>query len=240
MPLYFQYSSETLQSSIFELNRVLTQLDVPYDINAPAIERYLAELEWCGSPGEPVYWLMMARLMEMALLCAGNYADNSEISAAGDLLLNPREIVVRDYDHGKSRITRRQGFLSEQSGQRRLPWNRCGRLLNKYSVEIVTPALLPYLAAQLESSRCITRSYLGSVRLRMCKLADTIGFLCAGALTSMETLHHYIRNDSPENKVFINANLCCFDTQTYERLGEEIESTADPDFKSSFIVPHPF
>ena len=37
-----------------------------------------------------IYWLTYVRIREAALLCAGNYADNGEYQAAGDLLVNPQ------------------------------------------------------------------------------------------------------------------------------------------------------
>lgn len=242
MPLCFQNSTSLFHWPVIELNRVLTRLDVPHNINECVIERFLAELEWCGwRGGEPVYWLMVARLTEMTLLCAGSYADNCEFSAAGDLLVNPRKIVVRE-ENGKSWVKKRHSRLSDNlRPQRMVPgYPGCRFFMPKYSLETVKPALLPYLFDQLKSSRCITPAYLDSVQGRMCKIADTIGFLSAGSLTTMEELYDHIHNGSPENKVFINANLCRFDTLTYACLGEEIESAGDPAFESRFIVPGPF
>ena len=41
-----------------------------------------------------IYWLSMSRVMELALLCAGNYADFGLIREAADLLVNPRHTEI--------------------------------------------------------------------------------------------------------------------------------------------------
>ena len=40
------------------------------------------------------YWLSMSRVMELALLCAGNFADFGQICKAGDFIVNPRHTEV--------------------------------------------------------------------------------------------------------------------------------------------------
>ena len=70
----------------------------PYVVNEGRIEDWLDELEMQNNEKNPVYWLLLVRLNELALLCAGNYADNCEFSAAGDLLLNPRKMMVHFND----------------------------------------------------------------------------------------------------------------------------------------------
>jgi len=64
----------------------------------------------------PSYWLLLVRIAEAALLCAGNYADNCEYEAAGDFLVTPREILVHRRSDGHSEAKNRHGRLSRQFG----------------------------------------------------------------------------------------------------------------------------
>jgi hypothetical protein len=70
------------------LNEELEDLRLPHEINEPAIEGLLKKLEGSGASDQSLYWLLMARMFELALFCAGHYADNCEFTAAGDLLVN--------------------------------------------------------------------------------------------------------------------------------------------------------
>ncbi len=76
--------------SIFTLNNQMDLANVPYGLNEDKILEVLSVLEYIGDETTPEYWLMVCRISEMALLCAGQYADGCEFSAAGDLLVNPR------------------------------------------------------------------------------------------------------------------------------------------------------
>ena len=81
-------------AAIRQLNNVLDKVAVPYVVNEGWIKNCLDKLETQNKEKNPVYWLLLVRLNELALLCAGNYADNCEFSAAGDLLVNPKKNFV--------------------------------------------------------------------------------------------------------------------------------------------------
>lgn len=81
-------------AALRQLNNVLDKVAVPYVVNEGWIENCLDKLETQNKEKNPVYWLLLVRLNELALLCAGNYADNCEFSAAGDLLVNPKKKFV--------------------------------------------------------------------------------------------------------------------------------------------------
>ncbi len=224
MAFCFQESTGTCELSVFELNRELTGLDVPGSINESVIEYFLDGLELCDMKEQPVYWLMMARLTETALLCAGNYADNCEFTAAGDLLINPRKIVVHEHKSRKSWVKKRHGRLSDQFNTKSVPLDMIGSSrLPEHSLEVVKPALLPYMIEQLEDSRRIPPRHIHNVKALMGKIVDTMGFLRAGSLESMEALHHLLGKGSTKEQAFIQANLCRFDSRIFDRLGEEIE-----------------
>ena len=79
---------------LLRLNALLDAAILPYEVNEGQIENWMNTLEASSAKDGPIYWLLWIRLMEAALLCAGNYVDNCEFSAAGDLLVNPRSIRI--------------------------------------------------------------------------------------------------------------------------------------------------
>lgn len=104
------------------LNEELDNFRLPHEINEPSIERLLKILEDSGASDQSFYWLLMARIFELALFCAGHYADNCEFSAAGDLLVNPRKVLIHRKGYPHSRVKQRHGRISDQlnnSGKRR-------------------------------------------------------------------------------------------------------------------------
>jgi len=105
------------RNPILILNKALDNLHVPHEVNEQTIENFLENLEAYGKTLRPVYWLMMARLFELSLICAGYYADNCEFPAAGDLLVNPRKILIHQKGYPHPLVKQRHGRLTEQLNQ---------------------------------------------------------------------------------------------------------------------------
>ena len=61
-----------------------------FSLNERVIEDLIEELDEITPIKDQGYWLTLTRINELALVCAGNYADNCEFSLVGDLLVNPR------------------------------------------------------------------------------------------------------------------------------------------------------
>ena len=206
------------------LNAELDTLKLPHVINERSIERFLTRLEDSGYCDQSSYWLVLARIFELAMLCAGHYADNGEFSAAGDLLVNPRKVFIHQKGHQHSLVKRRHGRISDQV-------NKGGRngknlfllLKHEVAVEIAKPAILPHLFKQMQDSRRIASWYLHHSAERMKKIADAIGFLSAWAVSGFGDLHNRLREVSPETRRFVDDHLCRFDTRCFERLGQEIQ-----------------
>lgn len=194
----------------------------PHEINETALERFLKMLEASAASGQSCFWLLKARIFELSLLCAGHYADNGEFSAAGDLLFNPRKVLIHRKGNPHSQVKPRHRRLSEQlnkGAMRRkhlLLW-----LKHEVAVEVAKPALLPCLFEQIQQSKQIASWYLKSAGERMKKIADTIGFLCSWSVSSFEDFHERIQTASPKTRRFINEHLCRFDMHYFERLGQE-------------------
>lgn len=137
----------------------------------------MTRLEDSGPSDQSSYWLVLARIFELALFCAGRYADNGELSAAGDLLVNPRKVLIRQKGHPHKLVKQRHGRISDQLNK----GGRCEKhlfLLLKHEVafEIAQPAILPHLFERMQGSRKIASWYLQHASERMKKIAEAIGF----------------------------------------------------------------
>lgn len=74
---------------LLRLNRKCDGTEVPAGVSEAIIEEILSDLVAIDpSPSPAQYWLVVARLAEMTLLCAGHYADNAELGLAYRLLFS--------------------------------------------------------------------------------------------------------------------------------------------------------
>ena len=211
------------RNSILTLNKALDNLHVPYDVNEQTIEKFLHGLETYNTADRAVYWLMMARLFELSLICAGHYADNCEFSAAGDLLVNPRKVLIHRRGYPYPLTKQRHGRLTEQLNKK----EKCREIvlfqvMHDVMVEVAKPAILPYLFERIERSYQIASWYLRNAKERMEKIADTIGFLSAWSLSKFEVLHHRLQKMSAKTRCFVADHQCNFDTSYFVRIGREI------------------
>ncbi len=192
-------------------------------VSEALLDECCSEIEKNYHPTEPIFWLLMARLCEAALLTAGNYADSAEFKAAGDLLVNPRKTDV--FIKGASEPVRkhRHGRISDQFNTSGLPFGDFIRWFSRHAVVHPTqPPLLPYLMAQLQASDFISGSYLSSCRERMNKIADTINFFMAWGISSFEELASRRAAWDPHTRQFVEAHLCRFKTDGFFKIGETI------------------
>jgi hypothetical protein len=214
--------------SIHRINTTLNRLRPPRDVTEPLLEDLLQQNEGCALESRNRYRLLTARMLEAALVCTGHYVDNCEFTAAGDLLVNPRQILIHIRGCRHPVIKWRHGKLSEQLAAycRTQPfpaWFKQNAVL-----EISKPALVPHLFQRLERFQCFRPAYLDSIRRRIGKAADTIGFLSAWGITGWEDMHRRIQSASPQQRGFIAANLCRFDLVDFHGLGREIDRMAHP------------
>ena len=222
---------------ILILNEALDHLQVPYEVSEQTIENFLQNLEAYNITDRPAYWLVMARLFELSLICAGQYADNCEFSAAGDLLVNPRKILIHRKGYSHPLLKQRHGRLTEQLNKGK----KCRELVllqvkNDVRIEVAKPAILPYLFERIEESGQIATWYLHDAQERMKKIADTIGFLSAWALSGFEVLHHRMQKISAKTRRFVADHQCNFDTRYFARIGREIPRIIEnPKVYSEFL-----
>jgi len=220
------------------LNNALDKAAVPYVVNEHQIEVWLNELEMQNNQKNPGYWLLLVRLFELALLCAGNYADNCEFSAAGDLLLNPRRILVHFKNARQPVLKQRHGKLSEQFG-RKGQSRKCAlqRLADHATIETKRQPLLPHLFKIMQNSGRVSASYLDLAGTRMKRIAETIGFLSSWQISDAAELYRRTTEAGPEASDFIQSNLCRFRNDLFFAIGDDVrQAMSNPLYRSDFLV----
>jgi len=206
-------------------------------LNEPFLEEVLEELENAFSYLGRPYWLSFARLTELALLCAGNYADNGFASGVGDLLFNPRLILVRIPGEApviKERHTPLTMQFRHKSSTRQgvIEW-----LKRWTTLETIKPALLPYMHFKLGQSGFIAEGHLSSIMERMHKIADTTALLLTGNMRSEAETHKWLNGACDSDRKMIKVRLCGFDTRIFDALGADVWNTCrGKPFHSGFLI----
>ncbi|HNT57109.1 MAG TPA: hypothetical protein PKL99_04460 [Syntrophales bacterium] len=209
-------------------------------LNEGFLDERRKELDNVPQDDPALYWLTYARLNELALYCAGNYTDNFEFSSAGDLLVNPRRILVHIRNRSGAVVKERRGNLTEQFGG--MAENREGVirwLKRETTLETKEKPLLPLFLENLVRSERMSDGYLESIRNRMRKIGDAIGFF--GCMNFVDSHEFYLRlqNTPEEEKAFIRSKFCRFDTKTFDALGSEISrAVGRGDGRSAFLKTH--
>jgi hypothetical protein len=180
---------------------------------------------------------LLVRVAEAALLCTGNYADSCEFSAAGDFLVNPREIVIRSRSGGRSTVKKRHGRISEQFG---FAGNGSSMAMKLFSdgvyLETAKAPLLPLMTQVLKESGRVASSFINRLEVCQRRIADTLGFLAAWRITDAAEFWKRMKASSPTERAFAESCMCRFETGTFYRIGAELwRSLARPDHRSSFL-----
>lgn len=209
---------------IREFNAELESASSLADLNEPFLEERLANLERCALIQDKLYWLSVARLMELALLCAGNYADACEFQLVGDLLLNPRVVYIHVRGEDYPVVKHRHEPLTEQFDQHGCSTSDVIDWLKKETIlELKKEALLPHLCKQMEDSRCFSEDYLESIRNRKIQIASLIGFLANASFEDAASLHLWMRSASLNDRKMVECRLCGFDRSVFLKLGLKIQ-----------------
>ncbi len=211
--------------SLYEINDQLDELGLLHNVNETTLHEKLAEVERFRNERSPVYWLVTARIAELALIVAGAYADGCEFSAAGDLLVNPRNVLIHVKGRRRPIAKWRHGTLSGQLNSTGEPHKRFVRWFkNNAALEISERALIPDLHERLTHSEMIAPSYLVDFKRKMEKIADVIGFLSAWKIRDAGSLVVQTRKASHETRHFVHANLCNFGDAIFNRIGRDIRN----------------
>ena len=206
-------------------------------LNEAFLVKKLRELEAIGASRDKLYWLTLARVTELAILCAGNYADNCEFRAAGDLLVNPRLTIVHTRRCKEGIIKRRHLKLTEQFGNLGGTKEEIVELVKREAViEIEEDPLLPDLYKQMQDSGFLAQNYLNSVNSRMKQIADVITFLLSYNVFSGVDLYNKLKSANQSEREFIESKLCKFNKKIFIELGNDIRRLAiNSSFVSNFL-----
>lgn len=223
--------------SMRTINTELQHAGSPFLLTEKILERYwVRALEFNNDRQSD--WLLLVRLAEAALICAGNYADNCEFRSAGDFLVNPREIVIHRRDGLCAMTKRRHGRLSDQLGRE---WTGCVEKKKRSSagdvdLEITKLPLLPHMTQILKQSGRVAPAFLQRLEEGQRRIADALAFLAAWRVFDSAELWKRLKASPPHERVFAESHLCRFDMQTFDRIGADLlQSLRDPGGHSPFL-----
>ena len=191
--------------------------------NEALLEERLSELEEIGCMWDSAYGLSLARINELALLCAGNYADHGEVQGVGDFLFNPRRILVHIRGMPIPVVKERHMALTEQFAD--VASSRGGVvewLRGQTVLEIERQPLLPHLYDRLRDSRAVSRDYLDSVNDRMTKIADLTAMVASGHFAKGLDMHQWLQYAAGPDRKFLESKLCRFDAKVFFELGKDV------------------
>lgn len=223
--------------SIRTINTELQHASLPFLLTEETIEGYWARALDVNNDRQSD-WLLLVRLAEAALICAGTYADNCEFRAAGDFLVNPREIVIHSRHGQRPIIKNRHGRLSEQFGRE---WVSCiekkkGSSAQGPDLEITKLPLLPHMTQVLNQSDRVAPAFLQRLAEGQRRIAGTLTFLAAWRIFDSAELWQRLKASPPHERVFAESHLCRFDMQTFDRIGADLlQSLRDPGGHSPFL-----
>ena len=182
----------------------------------------VSELEAMAHPGEDAYWLTMARIMELSLFCAGNHADSGMLREVGDLMFNPRTVMVHIRGQAMPVKKKRHEAMTAQFGDRVGAEDVISWLKNNTINEIREKPIVPTLMEALNSGGRMTDAYLESLDARACKIADAVNRVSICLNGPVDSFDHYLQTIDETERRFVESGLCRFDLDGFRELGNEI------------------
>jgi hypothetical protein len=178
----------------FELNYRLQEEAVDAQVNKSFIEHWLMRLWTIVSPRPECFWLFMARINELALLCSSRYVDCCEFSAA-------------------------DGFLVETSCA--LLDAGGGTDASKHRANHAGP-MLPALYDLLKDSGYMTEDYLLSVSRRTEQIAQVLRMLLALGIDNVDDISMRLSCMDIEQRRDFRSRLCLFDRKIFNEIGRAL------------------
>jgi hypothetical protein len=192
----------------FELNYRLQEEAIDTQINKAFVEEWLIRLWTIVTPAPQCFWLFLARINELALLCASRYVDCCEFAAADELLVKPSSALLRVE-------WRRAPFSLGRAG-------RAGRRGEGTSAGKKGGPLLPCLYGLLKRSGYMTEGYLLSVSRRTEKIAQVAGMLTAFGRGTMEDISMKLSSMDVDQRKDFRLRLCLFDRKIFNEIGRAL------------------
>ena len=225
---------------ILDVNRMMEEKAAVHKLNEEVLVHLLDLLEEASHVHGNLYWLSLARINELAIICAGNYADNCEFGLVGDLLVNPRKILIHIRGHSQPIVKERYTLLTEQFSHTAatrggvVEW-----LITHTIVEIGTQAILPHLLERLKNSGLFRESYLAAIESREKRVASLFAYLACQQFENQTAFTKWLQNASTEDQSLMKSKLCRFEFSLFGLLGEDIARTAnDFNYESNFLKGH--
>ena len=187
-----------------------------FSLNESSLEGLWDRLDNLVIAMDVSYWLTLARIHELALLSAENYANNGELTLVGDLLFNPRLILVHINGQKRPIIKKRHSSLTEQF--RGVPdvvqW-----LKKETSLETKIEALIPYLHQKMESSGYFCQDYFDLMKERKKKIVELTLFLAAAGVSDSDGFYYWLEKAGPQDREMVQARICRCNLNYYSELG---------------------
>jgi len=179
----------------FELNYRLQEEAIDSRLSKRFIEQWIMRLWPLVSPWPECFWLFLARITELALLCASRYVDWCEFSAADELLVEPTCVLL------PSEGTRTG---ASQGRTRRMR------------------PMLPCLHDLLKGSGCMTDEYLLSISRRTEQIVHVLKMLLALGMGNTKDISMKLSLMDPAQRGDFRARLCLFDRKTFNEIGRAL------------------
>jgi hypothetical protein len=231
--------SKAKNNLILHFNYLLDKRSNYFSLNESALEDIIEQLDHLVYVKDVFYWLTLARINELALLCTENYANNGELALVGDLFFNPRLILVHIRGENRPVVKKRHTPLTEQfrfageTVQNIIEW-----LKTETRLEIKTEALLPYLHQKLEKSGYFRKEYFESLTHRRIKIVELTGFLSGiGPIESFD-FYQWTLKAGPSDLEFLKSKLCCCNRDLFFELGSQVRDLAQGP-SMPFEIQHP-
>jgi len=178
-----------------ELNYRLQEEAVDVHLNKPFIEQWMTRLWTIVSPSPQCFWLFLARINELALLCTSRYVDFCEFCAADEFLVEPSFLLLQG-EGGRTTLSR------EKSG-RGLP-------------------LVPCLYDLLRGSGYMTEEYLLSVYRRIQRIVQVAEMLESLGIGSTDDISMKLSCMDVDERKDFRSKLCLFDRKTFNEIGRAL------------------
>jgi hypothetical protein len=208
---------------LFRFNRDLDSSAHLSQLNEKYLEERIEELDDHCPISVELYDRTRARLHELLLICAANYANNCEYGAVGDLLFNPRLTLVHIRGHHKPVVKERHKPLTEQFKDTGERFSEVVHWLKKETtLQRKKQPLIPHSFEILERCHFISKGYLDSARARAAQIADLSAFLGSRGFKDRLELEDWLRSASPSDRALVKSRLLRLDWRMFWELGSFI------------------
>jgi hypothetical protein len=198
----------SLLDAWFELNYRLQEEAIDAQINKNFIEQWLKRLWTIVSPRPQCFWLFLARINELALLCASRYVDCCEFAAADEFLVGPSTVLLQ-VEGGRTAVSEdREGCA--RGGRESILAERKAR------------PLLQCLCDLLKGSGYMTEDYLLSVSRRTEKIAQVAGMLVGLGMGNTEDISMKLSCMDVDQRRDFRSSLCLFTRKTFNEIGRAL------------------